>query len=71
MRYFVYDIDKHQASPRFFAGKPPAHEWGDADDGYTVIVDLVDRKRYWLGTWADVDVWPGEDKRSTEPAGSQ
>lgn len=56
-RYLTYAIDKHQSSPSFRNDIP---DWlkGNCDDGYDVVVDLVEGTRYWCGKWESVDVWP-------------
>ncbi len=53
-RYLTYSIDKHQSSPQFRNDTP---DWliENATDGYDVIVDLQEKKRFWLGEWEAIE----------------
>jgi len=55
-KYLTYAIDKHQSSPSFRNDLP---DWlrKNADEGYDVIVDIENNKRYWRGEWKDVDCY--------------
>jgi len=60
-RYLLYDIDKHQSSPRFYN---EIQDWMklDADACLSVIVDLETMKRYFSGEWEPITV-PKEAKK--------
>lgn len=62
-RYLVYAIDKHQNAPSLRNDIP---EWlkENCDDGADVVVDLLTKKRYWLGEWADVSCYPSSPENA-------
>ena len=55
-RYLHYAIDKHQNHVTMYEDLPEQFVLQNCDDGFDVVVDLVAKKRYWLGKWEDVDL---------------
>lgn len=53
-RYLCYEVDKRQHTPFYMRTLDPIIV-SDARAGWTVIVDLVERKRFVNGEWEDVE----------------
>ena len=54
VRYLIFNTDKHQDDVTLVSDLSP-EQWetfkGEADEYLTVVVDLVERKRYFGGRW--------------------
>ena len=55
-KFLSYPIDKHQTDVVFYKEKPPEYVFKNCDDGYDVIVNLLEQKKYFKGEWLDCDI---------------